>query len=280
MGVVTEPTRRDSTSTALRPFLDAAAPGLVDGPLTGELIAGGKSNLTYAVTDGDRDVGRAPPAARPRAGHRARHGARVPGDLARCGDTAVPVPETFALCADDDVLGAPFYVMELVDGTVYRHGRRARRARRRADPARSPIALIDTLADLHAVDPAAVGLADFGRPEGFLARQVRRWRRQLDASRSRDLPGIDELHDPARGSTSRRTRAAADRARRLPARQRARRPTDDRSRAVLDWEMATLGDPLTDLGAAADLLAARRRSATAAVVADAPRRPASRPRTS
>jgi aminoglycoside phosphotransferase (APT) family kinase protein len=106
--------------------------------------------------------------------------------------------------------------------------------------------LVDTLARLHGVNPNKVGLADFGRPEGFLTRQVQRWRRQLEASRSRDLPAADELHDA------------------LTADVPPQSPTgivhgdyrldnvlvgqDDRIRAVLDWEMSTLGDPLTDLG--------------------------------
>ncbi|CAM5689561.1 Aminoglycoside phosphotransferase (APT) family kinase protein OS=Streptomyces griseomycini OX=66895 GN=FHS37_004860 PE=4 SV=1 [Streptomyces griseomycini] len=105
---------------------------------------------------------------------------------------------------------------------------------------------MDTLVELHAVDPGEVGLADFGRPEGFLDRQLRRWGKQLDASRNRELAGIDELH--------------AALGRDLP---RSPAPTvvhgdyrldnvligeDDRIKAILDWEMSTLGDPLTDLG--------------------------------
>lgn len=108
------------------------------------------------------------------------------------------------------------------------------------------LGLVDTLVDLHAVDPAAVGLDDFGRPEGFLERQLRRWGKQLDASRNRELPGIDELHAalgealPASGpATVVHGDFRLDNALIGP---------DDRIRAVLDWEMSTLGDPLTDLG--------------------------------
>ena len=93
------------------------------------------------------------------------------------------------------MLGAPFYLMEQRDGEVLRDPRADRPAGAEPAGATSPYAMIDTLAALHAVDPYAVGLADFGRPDGFLARQVRRWGGQLDASRSRDLPGADELHD-------------------------------------------------------------------------------------
>src|SRR5207244_3830124 len=99
----------------------------------------------------------------------------------------------YALCQDESVLGAPFYVMALVGGTPYRHA--AELARLGAGRTRViSTRLVDTLATLHQVDPAAVALADFGRPEGFLARQVSRWRKQLDASYTRDLPAADELH--------------------------------------------------------------------------------------
>ncbi|GAA3240545.1 phosphotransferase family protein [Streptomyces thermocoprophilus] len=159
--------------------------------------------------------------------------------------TSVPVPTPLLLCEDEEVLGAPFYVMDFVEGTPYRTAdqlvpigpERTRDA---------VLSLVDTLVELHAVDPGEVGLADFGRPEGFLDRQLRRWGKQLDASRNRDLPGIDELH------------AALGRS--LPD---SPAPTvvhgdyrldnvligpDDTIRAILDWEMSTLGDPLTDLG--------------------------------
>ena len=109
--------------------------------------------------------------------------------------------------------------------------------------------MVDVLAELHAVDPAAVGLGDFGRPDGFLERQVRRWSKQLDAlAQPRRCPDADELHArlAARRARARRRRRR-DRARRLPPRQRARPATDDRIEAVLDWEMSTLGDPLTDV---------------------------------
>lgn len=229
----------------LRGHLDAARPGLVAGELSGRLIEGGRSNLTYVITDGSaRWVVRRPPLGHVLAtAHDMRREHRV---IRALHGTAVPVPEPLLLCEDESVLGAPFYVMEYVEGVPYRTAdqlaplgpERTRRA---------VLGLVDTLVDLHAVDPAAVGLGDFGRPEGFLDRQLRRWGKQLAASRGRDLPGIDELH----GALG---RALPD----SPA------PTvvhgdfrldnvliggpDDTIRAVLDWEMSTLGDPLTDLG--------------------------------
>ncbi|MCZ9342736.1 phosphotransferase family protein, partial [Streptomyces sp. TRM76130] len=107
--------------------------------------------------------------------------------------TGVPVPGTVLLCEDEGVLGAPFYVMEYVEGTPYRSADQL--APLGPERTRGAVlGLVDTLVELHAVDPGAVGLGDFGRPEGFLDRQLRRWAKQLDASRDRDLPGIDELH--------------------------------------------------------------------------------------
>ncbi|MFJ5270241.1 phosphotransferase family protein [Streptomyces sp. NPDC088358] len=228
----------------LRGLLDVERPGLTHGPLTGRLIEGGRSNLTYAVTDGTtRWVVRRPPLGHVLAtAHDMKREHRV---ISALHPTAVPVPRPVLLCEDAEVLGAPFYVMEFVDGTPYRTAEQlAPLGPQRTRDA--VLGLVDTLVALHAVDPAEVGLADFGRPEGFLDRQLRRWGKQLDASRNRELAGIDELQ------------AALGRA--LP---HSPAPTvvhgdyrldnvligeDDRIKAILDWEMSTLGDPLTDLG--------------------------------
>jgi aminoglycoside phosphotransferase (APT) family kinase protein len=227
----------------LRAHLDAHRPGLVAGELTADVVEGGRSNLTYVVGDGrSRWVVRRPPLGHvlPTAHDMSREFRVISG----LRDTAVPVPEALLLCEDTDVVGAPFYVMSFVEGTPYRTADELAalgpdRTRAMAD------ALVDTLVDLHSVDPAAVGLADFGRPEGFLERQLRRWKKQLDASRSRDLPGIEELHDrlaaavPVSGKPSiihgdyRLDNVLVD--------------GNDEISAVLDWEMSTLGDPLTDL---------------------------------
>ncbi|WP_410592372.1 phosphotransferase family protein [Amycolatopsis sp. lyj-23] len=227
----------------LRAHLDAQRPGLVAGPLSADVVEGGRSNLTYVVGDGrSRWVVRRPPLGHvlPTAHDMSREFRVISG----LRDTAVPVPEALLLCEDADVVGAPFYVMSFVEGTPYRTAEQLSelgpdRTRAMAD------ALVDTLVALHAVDPDAVGLGDFGRPEGFLDRQLRRWKKQLDASRSRDLPGIDELHDrlatavPVSGAPAivhgdyRLDNVLVD--------------ENDRISAVLDWEMSTLGDPLTDV---------------------------------
>lgn len=225
-------------------WFDGACPGEIGGPLRGQLIAGGRSNLTYEVTDGTKSwVVRRPPLGHVLAtAHDMRREYQV---ITALRDTDVPVPPAYALCSDADVLGAPFYVMAKVDGIAYRTAEQVAPL----GPARvQAIAerMIDTLALLHAVDPGAVGLGEFGRPEGFLARQVRRWKKQLDASRSRPVAGIDELHallaaDPPDGGDAtivhgdyRLDNILVD--------------ANDQLAAIVDWEMATLADPLTDVG--------------------------------
>lgn len=228
---------------ALGPWLAAAAPGLLGSTLSATVVAGGKSNLTYLVTDGvHRVILRRPPL-----GHvleTAHDMAREHRVITALAETEVPVPSTYALCDDTSVVGAPFYVMELVDGVPYRSaeeliGLGEDRTRRIGER------LVDTLAALHLVDPVSVGLSDFGRPEGFLARQVRRWGQQLESSRSRVLAGAAELHALLAEHVPPQTPPAIVHGDyRLDNLLVTR---DDQIGAVVDWEMATLGDPLTDV---------------------------------
>jgi aminoglycoside phosphotransferase (APT) family kinase protein len=224
--------------------LDRECPGLVRGPLQAEVIQGGRSNLTYRVTDGEsRWVVRRPPLGHVLA--TAHDMAREYRVITALRGTDVPVPRTVLLCEDQDVIGAPFYVMEQVEGTPYRTaGELAALGPERTRAL--TLALPDTLVALHSVDPQSVGLGDFGRPEGFLERQLRRWGKQLEASRSRELAGIDELHDmlvQLIPESPQPTVVHGDF--RL---DNVLASADDRIAAVLDWEMSTLGDPLTDLG--------------------------------
>ncbi|SDK11333.1 Predicted kinase, aminoglycoside phosphotransferase (APT) family [Actinopolyspora mzabensis] len=229
---------------ALRSYLERDHPGLIDGELHGELIQGGRSNLTYAIGDGKNSwVLRRPPLGHVLAtAHDMSREYRVMSALA---GTDVPVPGTYLLCEDEQVIGAPFFIMDLVAGRACRSEEhtRALSSEQRRDLA---MHLVEVLARLHAVDPESVGLGDFGKPEGFLQRQVRRWSKQLEASQQRELHGVTELRDrlaahvPSGGRTAivhgdyRLDNVLID--------------GDCAIRAVLDWEMATLGDPLTDLG--------------------------------
>jgi aminoglycoside phosphotransferase (APT) family kinase protein len=229
----------------LTSYLAVATPGLVTGPLAAELIAGGRSNLTYYLTDGaTRWVLRRPPLGHVlRTAHDMGREFRV---LSALTDTAVPVPVTVHLCTDPDPLGAPFYLMEQVPGVVLRS--RAQCEELGAEGTTAVVhRLVDVLAELHGVDPASVGLGDFGRPEGYLTRQVSRWRKQLDSSRSREVEGIDELHDKLAASVPQSQRYTL-----LHGDYRLDNALVDLAgpeiAAVLDWEMATLGDPLADVG--------------------------------
>jgi aminoglycoside phosphotransferase (APT) family kinase protein len=166
---------------------------------------------------------------------------------AALADTDVPVARMYAVCDDPDVNGGPFYVMERLYGRVLTSGDDT--ASFTDDQVRAAsTALVETLARLHAIDPAAVGLDDFGRPDGYLERQVRRWGQQWERSKQRDLPEIDELI---------RRLGAAVPEQGPPAIvhgdynfRNVMLDADDPARlvAVFDWEMATLGDPLADLG--------------------------------
>lgn len=225
----------------LQSSIDAAI-----APFRFDLIAGGRSNLTYRVTDagGGKYVLRRPPLGHVLA--TAHDMAREHRIIAAVGRTTVPVPRALGLCTDESVNGAPFYVMSFVDGVVLDS---AEKARLLAPELRhdASLHLIDVLADLHAVDIDAVGLGDLARREGYIERQLKRWNTQWENSKTRELAAIDEVH-----------RRLAER---IPRQQGVVIAHGDfrfgncltdvgtgRIAAVLDWELCTLGDPLADLG--------------------------------
>lgn len=226
----------------LKTWLDAHVPERSGARLTARHLTGGRSNFTYEVlVDGAPLVLRRPPLGEAIAtAHDMGREFRVMSALA---STGVPVPQTYVYCEDSSVLGAPFYLMERVDGTSFFH----KTDLDELGPERVRVIstrLVDTLVHLHAVDVREVGLSDFGRPEGFLGRQVRRWRRQFESTHTRDLQGLESLHSA------------------LEERVPVDGPwgivhgdfkidnvlvQDDSPVAVVDWEMSTLGDGLTDL---------------------------------
>ncbi|HEY4333739.1 MAG TPA: phosphotransferase family protein [Ilumatobacteraceae bacterium] len=216
------------------------------GPFEVTMLAGGRSNLTFRLTDA---TGREVVLRRPPLGHvlaTAHDMAREHRIIAAVGKTSVPVPRALGLCVDAEVNGAPFYVMDFVDGEILDG---APKAALLAPELRRPASehLIDILADLHAVDIDAVGLGDLAKREGYVERQVRRWTAQWENSKTRDLTAIDDVarwlagHMPDQHGVSivhgdfRFGNCITD-------------VTTGRIAAVLDWELCTLGDPLADVG--------------------------------
>lgn len=234
--------------------VDRLAPRLVEA--TGDprwssfrvtMIAGGKSNLTYLLTGaaGELILRRPPSGTLLPTAHDMGREVRVQQALA---STPVPVAPVVLAETTPATIGVPFYVMERMDGQVIRDRIPPHYAERPEDRAKIADALIDALIRIHAVDPNLVGLSDFGRPAGFLDRQVRRWTAQSTSSRSTPVPALDELGERLGRSVPRSARTGIvhgdfrlDNCLMHP---------DDPGRvsAVLDWELSTLGDPLTDLG--------------------------------
>jgi aminoglycoside phosphotransferase (APT) family kinase protein len=221
----------------------------IDGavaPFSFELIAGGHSNLTYGVTDanGTRYVLRRPPL-----GHvlpSAHDMGREHRIISALADTPVPVAPALGFTDDLAVNGAPFYVMGFVDGVVVRD--RATAEKVLTPEVRPALAesIVDTMAAIHAVDLEAVGLADLGRHDSYIARQLKRWYGQWNSSKTRELPAVDQVHEALQA--------------RIPEQGPATIVHGDYRldncmvgpegavRAVFDWEICTLGDPLADVG--------------------------------
>jgi aminoglycoside phosphotransferase (APT) family kinase protein len=216
-------------------------------PLAFALIAGGHSNLTYAVTDaeGRKVVLRRPPLGAVLAtAHDMGREHRIISSLA---GTGVPVPPALGHCGDASVNGAPFYVMAFVEGvvldlgsTVEKHipSQGARRGLGRH--------VIEVLARLHGVDVDAIGLGDLGRREGYVPRQLKRWRTQWEQSKTRELPAMEQVYEALQsGIPEQHGSGVVHGDYRLG---NMLTGADARIAAVLDWELCTLGDPLADLG--------------------------------
>jgi aminoglycoside phosphotransferase (APT) family kinase protein len=214
------------------------------GPVEFGLVSGGRSNLTYRVTDA---AGTAYALRRPPTGgvlSTAHDVSREWRFISAMAPTAVPVPAPVAYCADTAVTGAEFYVMEFIEGLVLADSEAGLALAPRARPSAAGH-LVDVLVALHALDPPAVGLGDMVRETGYVERQLRRWHAQVHATDPPEAPLLDEVHDLL--------------ARRIPAQAGGIVHGDYRAgnvafgpdgaiRAVFDWELATCGDPMADLG--------------------------------
>ncbi|WP_039829410.1 phosphotransferase family protein [Nocardia testacea] len=216
----------------------------VRGALRVELISGGRSNLTFTASDDvSRWVVRRPPVAglTPSAHDMARE-FTVTDALQR---SAVPVAKTVAFDAAGTVLGAPMTVVEFVDGAVIRD-RDDLAALGDESVEAAATELVRVLAELHAVDPAAVGLAEFGRPEGFLTRQVKLWASQWERVKTREVADVATLHAALSEAVPRESAAAIVHGDYRIDNTILDSADPGRVRAVVDWELSTLGDPLTD----------------------------------
>ncbi len=217
------------------------------GPLTGiSLISGGRSNLTYRLDFGDQTL----VLRRPPLGHvlpTAHDMSREYRAISALSGTAIPVPDPIAFCTDTEIVEAPFYLMRHVIGKVLRT--REDGSQVNADQAKQLSELvIDMLAAIHSVDIDAVGLSGFGRPEGYMTRQLARWQRQWELSNSREVPGYDELVKRLEADLPQSTDGTLVHGDlRLDNMLVTLEPATGVA-AVVDWEMSTLGDPMADLG--------------------------------
>ena len=218
----------------------------VEPPLAFDRVSGGRSNLTYGVTDtaGHRWALRRPPLGKRLAS--AHDMGREHRIISALQSTGVPVPPVVGLCEDETVNGAPFFVMGFVEGPILRTRGEAEEAFGEADRRAIGERVVDTLVAIHAVDVDEAGLGDLSRREDYVARQLHRWHGQWEKSMTRELPLVDDLH------------------RRLSARIPEQGPAtivhgdyrldnmilSERGEvaAVVDWELCTLGDPLADVG--------------------------------
>ncbi|WP_420994341.1 phosphotransferase [Cupriavidus sp. 30B13] len=213
------------------------------GPMQVDQFSGGQSNPTYRVRTPGRHyvLRRKPPGELLKGAHAVEREARVMAALGRAG---YPVPGVHGLCTDDAVIGSWFFVMDMVDGRIF------------WDPSFPEVpadgrgaylhAMNASLAALHRIDPAAVGLGDYGRPGGYVARQIERWSKQYLADEAAGRhPAMDRLVDwlPAHLPRSDETSITHGDFR---VDNMIFHPTEPRVIAVLDWELSTLGDPLAD----------------------------------
>jgi len=228
-------------------YLAGVLPGLAAAPCQVEQFPSGFSNLTYLVRTRGRSliIRRPPPGVKIATAHDMGREYRI---LSHLRPVYPKVPEPLAYCEDSDVLGTPFYVMERVEGVILRKGIPDEMVPDPGLTTRIASELVDTLAELHAVDYEGAGLGELGRPAGYVRRQIEGWTKRYEKSETDEIPAAGKvsawLHQsiPQHGGAAlihndfKHDNVVLD-------------PADwSRIIAVLDWEMATLGDPLMDLG--------------------------------
>jgi aminoglycoside phosphotransferase (APT) family kinase protein len=241
----TEATPDGIDRAGVEAWFSANVPG-VKLPLVFDRISGGRSNITYSVTDaaeGRWALRRPPLGKRLASAHDMSREFRIVSAL---GPTDVPVPPAVGLCEDDSVNGDPFYVMGWVDGPILRSKADGDLFADQDDRRAIGERVVDTLVAIHTVDPDAVGLGELAKKEDYVARQLHRWHGQWHKQHTRELPLIDDVHDRLAARIPEQGPAAIvhgdyrlDNMILAPGGEVA---------AVVDWELCTLGDPLADVG--------------------------------
>ena len=238
----------------------------VDGEVSFAVVTHGRSNLTYKLGD---EAGRKWILRRPPTGHilaSAHDMGREHKIIAALGPSDVPVPGIVGMCQNEDVTGAPFFIMNFVEGSIIKDLVDAQSFSPTERKAQS-ISLVETLATLHKVDPESVGLGDLGKRQDYVGRQLRRWKRQVDEGSDREMPLFYELHKKLEtyvpdqegyGITHGDYRL-----------DNCMIGSDNNVAAVLDWELCTLGDVLADLGGML-MWWGERDSSDSLIMSDAP----------
>lgn len=227
----------------LREYLEPHLEGVTESFVIKQ-FQGGQSNPTFFIQAGPHRyvLRKKPPGKLLPSAHQIEREYRV---IQALQDTDVPVPTTRLLCEDDSIIGTPFYIMDFLEGRILEHPALQNAAKEERWAIYE--AMADTLARLHRVDWRAVGLEDYGRPDNYVQRQIKRWSQQYEASKTHELPAMDRLIEwlPANAPTEDET-AIAHGDFRLG--NLMLHPSKPEVIAVLDWELSTLGHPLADLG--------------------------------
>lgn len=242
-----DPVARSIDIPAVTEWLEAEVAS-AKAPFSFELITGGHSNLTFKVTgaDSERFVLRRPPLGAVLA--TAHDMGREHKIISAVGNTTVPVPDCLGLCNDEEVNGSPFYIMNFVDGSVL-HDADIADAELPNHELRNKLSssVVSGLGALHLADPDKIGLGDLARKEDYLGRQLKRWKRQWEDSKTRELPTMDEAYDALMSEKpEQRYTGVVHGDYRLG--NMLVDTASGQMKAVLDWELCTLGDVLADVG--------------------------------